>query len=142
MADRLVAAVARDSAQPSSWGPFSRDKRWLPESLREVFMPQQPTMPDAATSPYPLQAGARPTRKPVVATKKQKALAKNGDGLSRGALAGRIAAGAALGSAASAGALLFAGKIDGKTPKRMWEKVKPPSQARKRPSTRSGKKGS
>ena len=99
-------------------------------------MPQQPIMPDAAASPRPLQAGARPSRKMPAGAKKEKALAKNGDGLSRGALAGRIAAGAAIGSAALAGALLFAGKIDGKTPKRVWDKVKPPGRAQKRPSAK------
>ena len=103
-------------------------------------MPQQPTMPAAGTSPHPPRVGSRTaSRKTAVVAKKAKAAEKNGDGLTRGALAGRIAAGAAIGSAALAGALLFAGKIDGKTPKRVWDKVKPPSRARKRPS---GKKSS
>ena len=100
-------------------------------------MPHEPIMPEAATSPYPLNAGARlASCKAAVAAKKDKAVAKPGDGLSRGALAGRIAAGAAIGSAALAGALLFAGKIDGKTPKRVWDKVKPPGRAQKRPSAK------
>mgnify|MGYP001550629047 CR=1 FL=1 len=50
------------------------------------------------------------------------------DDSARGARAGRVAAGAAIGSAAVAGALLFAGKIDGRTPKRVWDKVKLPSR--------------
>jgi hypothetical protein len=97
----------------------------------------QPTMPEAATSPYGPQARARSAgRKPTIATKgatkKVKAVDKPVDSLSRGALAGRIAAGAAIGSAAIAGALLFAGKIDGKTPKRVWDKVKQPGGTSKR----------
>jgi len=99
-------------------------------------MPQQPIMPDAAAAARPLQPGARPSRKTPTGAKKDKALAKNGDSLSRGALAGRIAAGAAIGSAALAGALLFAGKIDGKTPKRVWDKVKQPARAPKRSSAK------
>jgi hypothetical protein len=99
-------------------------------------MSHQPTMPEAATSPYPSRADARPTRKTAIGAKKSKPAEKMTDGLSRGALAGRIAAGAAIGSAAIAGALLFAGKIDGKAPKRVWDKVKPPSKAQKRPSTK------
>jgi hypothetical protein len=105
--------------------------------MRELFMSQQPTMPEAATSPYPLRAGApAASRKTAAGAKKEMPVDKPTDGLSRGALAGRIAAGAAIGSAAIAGALLFAGKIDGKTPKRVWDKVKPPTRARKRPSTK------
>jgi hypothetical protein len=96
-------------------------------------MAQEPTMTEAAASSYRPRAGARTaSRKTAVAAKKGKAAEKPGDGLSRGALAGRIAAGAAIGSAAIAGALLFAGKIDGKTPKRVWQKVKPPAPGQKR----------
>jgi hypothetical protein len=50
------------------------------------------------------------------------------DDSARGARVARIAAGAAIGSAAVAGALLFAGKVDGRMPKRVWDKVKPPSR--------------
>ena len=103
-------------------------------------MSQQSTMPEAANSPYPLRAGARAaSRKAAAEAKKDKPAEKKVDGLSRGALAGRIAAGAAIGSAAIAGALLFAGKIDGQSPKRMWDKVKPPSRAQKRASAKKGR---
>ena len=98
-------------------------------------MPQS-TMPEAATSPRPPQARARTVGSKVVAGSTK---AKPADGLSRGALAGRIAAGAAIGSAAIAGALLFAGKIDGKTPKRVWDKVKPPARPLKRSSAKKSR---
>jgi hypothetical protein len=101
-------------------------------------MPQS-TMPEAASSPGLSQARARTIGGKVVAgTKQAKTVDKPVDGLSRGALAGRIAAGAAIGSAAIAGALLFAGKIDGKTPKRVWDKVKQPGRAPKRSSAKKG----
>jgi hypothetical protein len=98
-------------------------------------MPQETPTPHAA-SPQVKRPGARPPRVRAAAGAKRPQ-SPNGDALSRGALAGRIAAGAAIGSAALAGALLFAGKIDGKTPKRMWDKVKP---AGSRPAKRTGKK--
>jgi hypothetical protein len=89
--------------------------------------------PEAATTPNAQQPGVRPVgRKVAAGARNDKPVDRIGDGLSRGALAGRIAAGAAIGSAAIAGALLFAGKIDGKTPKHMWDKVKPPSRPQKR----------
>ncbi len=102
-------------------------------------MSHEPSLSEAAASPSPPRPGARPvSRKPSTGAKKAKVGARPGDGLGRGALAGRIAAGAAIGSAAIAGALLFAGKINGKTPKQMWDKIKPPGRAQKRPSTKKG----
>jgi hypothetical protein len=102
-------------------------------------MSHEPSLPEAATPSYPAQSAARPVaRKPAAGARKSKPRAKAADGLSRGALAGRIAAGAAIGSAAIAGALLFAGKIDGKTPKRLWDKVKPPGRAAKRSEPKKG----
>ena len=101
-------------------------------------MSHEPLLPESATSSRPQQATAR------LAPSKAAAGAKNGkqkdhsDGLSRGALAGRIAAGAAIGSAALAGALLFAGKIDGQTPKRLWDKVKPPGRQPRRSPAKKG----
>lgn len=99
-------------------------------------MSNQPRVPEAARSPRALHGAPRSTsRKPTIAAQKGKTTEKPVEGLSRGALAGRIAAGAAIGSAAIAGALLFAGRIDGKTPKPMWDKVKQP-----RPRNRSSAK--
>jgi hypothetical protein len=101
-------------------------------------MSHEPLLPDPASSTRPQQATAR------LAPSKAAAGAKNGKredhshGLSRGALAGRIAAGAAIGSAAIAGALLFAGKVNGTTPKRVWDKVKPPGRQPRRSPANKG----
>lgn len=78
------------------------------------------------------EASARRGIGPVNPPRKGRADGREGTG--RGARAGRFAAGAAIGSAAIAGALLFAGKIDRATPKRMWDKVKPPRGAWGSPS--------
>ena len=125
-------------------GPFSGDERYSRKSLEGAFSMSQQSTTGAATVPHPPQARTRAaSRKPAVgakkgavAAKKDKPGGKTGDGLSRGALAGRIAAGAAIGSAAIAGALLFAGKIDSKTPKQVWDKVKSPTGTRKRASAK------
>jgi hypothetical protein len=101
-------------------------------------MTHEPLLPDAATSAYPQQATARRAPSKAAAGTKNGKQKDHSDGLSRGALAGRIAAGAAIGSAAIAGALLFAGKIDGKTPKQMWDKVKSPGRQPRRSPVKKG----
>lgn len=102
-------------------------------------MSNRPPVPESGSSRSAPDGGSRSaSRKPAAAAKRTKSTVEPTDGLSRGALAGRIAAGAAIGSAAVAGALLYAGKVDGRTPQRMWDKVKPWAKPTKRSSAKTG----
>jgi hypothetical protein len=101
-------------------------------------MSHQPPLPESAVPRSPQRPrDCRAARQPAAAGDDNPA--PKADSFGRAGRAGRIAAGAAIGSAAIAGALLFAGKIDAKTPKRMWDKVKPPGRVPQRfPASKGG----